>query len=113
MRQYIALIQANQEDFLAARLPDLPGLFVVAKTLDKLRALLVEELAAHIEKIEQAGKAAPEPSSFESLMADPANQDCAALLVWAKGAKQAVRREGAAVEALHGQSNDEWPEADA
>jgi predicted RNase H-like HicB family nuclease len=113
MRQYIALIQANHEGFLAARLPDFPGLSVVAKSLDKLRVLLTDDLAAHIAKMEQAGMAAPEPSSFESLMADPANQDCAALLVRAHGVKHAAHREGASAEALHGQSNDEWPEADA
>jgi predicted RNase H-like HicB family nuclease len=113
MRQYIALIQANQEDFLAARLPDFPGLSVAAKSLGKLRALLTDDLAAHMAKMEQAGMAAPEPSSFESLMADPANQDCAALLVRAQGVKHHAHREGASAEALHGQSNDEWPEADA
>jgi predicted RNase H-like HicB family nuclease len=113
MHQYIALIQANQEVFLAAKLPDFPGLSVTAKTLDKLRALLTDDLASHIEKIEQAGMAAPEPSTFESLMSDPANQDCAALLVRARGAKPASSHRSVSADALHGQSNDEWPEADA
>ena len=113
MRQYIALIQANEKDGLAAKLPDFPGLFVAAKTLDRLRAALTDDLAVHLEKIEQAGKTAPEPSSFERLMADPANQDYAAILIWAKEPKPAVPRQSVAVGALHGQSNDEWPEADA
>jgi predicted RNase H-like HicB family nuclease len=113
MRQYIALVRANQENFLAARLPDFPELSVAAKTLDRLRALLTDDLAACLEKMEQAGMAAPEPSSFERLMADPANQDYAAILVWAKEPKPAAPRQTVVVGALHGQSNDEWPEADA
>jgi predicted RNase H-like HicB family nuclease len=113
MRQYIALVRANLEGFLAAKLPDFPDLSVAAKTLDKLRALLTDDLAACLEKMEQAGIVAPEPSSFERLMADPANQDCAALLVRARGVKHPAPREGASADALHGQSNDEWPEADA
>src|SRR5580700_6228517 len=112
MRQFIALVRAK-EDFLTAKLPDFPELSVAAKTLERLRALLADDLAACLEKMEQAGMVAPEPSSFERLMADPANQDCAALLVQARGVKQAAAREGAAAAALHGQSNDEWPEADA
>jgi predicted RNase H-like HicB family nuclease len=113
MRQYIALIQTNPDQRLVAKLPDFPGLFLVAKTFDKLRELLTEDLASRIEEMEQAGNALPEPSSFEILMADPQNRDCAAILIWARGARQATPGGRKPAEPLHGESNDEWPEADA
>jgi predicted RNase H-like HicB family nuclease len=113
MRQYIALIQTNPDQRLSAKAPDFPGLFLVAKNLDKLRELLTEDIASRIEEMEQSGKALPEPSSFEILMADPQNRDCAAILIWARGATQAPPGGRSSVEPLHGESNDEWPEADA
>jgi predicted RNase H-like HicB family nuclease len=113
MRQYIALIQASPDYGLAAKLPDFPGLLVVAKTLDKLRELLTQDVAAHTEALQRKGIVWPEPSSFESLMADPSNRECAAMLVWARGSTQVAARVETHHEALHAQSNDEWPEADA
>jgi predicted RNase H-like HicB family nuclease len=113
MRQYIALVQTNPDYGLAARLPDFPALFAVAKTLGGLRGLLTEDLASHIEGMGRAGEALPEPSSFETIMADPNNQDCAAILVWARGARPTARQREAPVDSLHAKSNDEWPESEA
>jgi predicted RNase H-like HicB family nuclease len=113
MRQYIALIQASPGGGLAARLPDFPESSVAAESLSELRVLLADHLASRIEAMHQAGKAPPLPSSFETLMADPGNRESAAILVGAKGAKAAAPREEVSVAAIHGASNDEWPEADA
>ena len=113
MRQYIALIQTNPGGRLAARLPDFSESSVVAETLGELRALLTDHLASRIEDMHQAGKAPPSPSSFETLMADPSNRESAAILVGAKGVKAAAPREEVSADAIHGRSNDEWPEADA
>jgi predicted RNase H-like HicB family nuclease len=113
MRRYIALIQSNSDYGLAAKLPDFPDLFVVAKTMDKLRELVTDDLASHIEAMQRAGKTLPAPSSFDALMAEPQNRDYAALLVWARDAAQPIPRQGNQTEGLHAQSNDEWPEADA
>jgi predicted RNase H-like HicB family nuclease len=113
MRQYIALIEASPGGGLAARLPDFSDSSVAAETLGELRALLTDRLASRIEDMHQAGKAPPSPSSFETLMADPGNQDSAALLVGAKRVRPAAPREEVSADAIHGQSNDEWPEADA
>jgi predicted RNase H-like HicB family nuclease len=112
MRQYIALIQANPGGGLAARLPDFQESSVAAETLSELRALLTDHLASRIADMHQAGKAPPSPSSFETLMADPGNRESAAILVGAKGAKAAAARDEVSA-AIHGGSNDEWPEADA
>jgi predicted RNase H-like HicB family nuclease len=113
MRRYIALIQADRDHGLTAKAPDFPGLSASAKTLDKLRETLGDHLAAAIEAVERAGAALPEPSSFETLMADPRNADHAAMLISAKRAKPAVPGEAPLAEPFHAGSNDEWPEADA
>jgi predicted RNase H-like HicB family nuclease len=113
MRQYIALVHADPDGGLTVTLPDFPGLFAGVGGLDKVRDLMTEALASHIEAMQRAGEALPQSSSFESLMADPRNADCAAMLIWAKGGKRAARRRDDQVDSLHAQSNDEWPEADA
>jgi len=45
------------------------------------RAFAEEALALHVEGMIEDGEAIPEPSSFEAVMADPANRDGVAILV--------------------------------
>jgi predicted RNase H-like HicB family nuclease len=108
MRRYIALIHAGSDQGLAVTLPDFPGLVVRAEAFGKLRDSATGALGAHIEAMERRGAALPVPSSFEALMADPRNAESAAIVLWAKGEKAS-----GSPQPLQGNSNDEWPEADA
>jgi len=112
MRRYIALIRPDAAHGLAANLPDFPGLTASAPTLGELRERIAAALAAQVEGIEKRGERLPPPSSFEGLMADPRHADGAAILVSAKGAELG-REERPAEVYRGGNSNDEWPEADA
>jgi predicted RNase H-like HicB family nuclease len=85
MRQYIALIhKASGSDF-GVSFPDLPGCVTAGSTLDEARDMAAEALAFHLEGMEQDGEAIPEPSSLETIMADPDNRDGVAILVPAPG----------------------------
>ena len=108
MRRYIALIRPDAEHGLAATLPDFPGVAARADGLDALRERITAALAAHIEGMEKRGERLPGPSSFEALMADPRHAEGAAILVTAKGGAP-----GRSEPYGGGNSNDEWPEADA
>ncbi len=81
MRQYIALIHKDGDSDFGVSFPDLPGCVTAGATLDEARDLAAEALAFHLEGLEQDGEAIPEPSSLESVMADPENRDGVAILV--------------------------------
>jgi predicted RNase H-like HicB family nuclease len=114
MRRYIALIHPDADHGLSVTLPDFPGLVAGAEAFDKVRELITGALVAQIEAMERRGERLPIPSSFEALMADPRHAESAAMLVWAKGEKLASSRDDRPAEPFKGgNSNDEWPEADA
>ncbi len=46
-----------------AYVPDLPGLGVVAPTLDETRKLITEGISAHIHVMHEHGEIVPEPTS--------------------------------------------------
>jgi predicted RNase H-like HicB family nuclease len=108
MRRYIALIRPDAEHGFAATLPDFPGLAAHADAFHALRERIAAALAAHIEGMDKRGERLPAPSSFEALMADSRHADSAAILVTAKSGAL-----GRAEPYRGGNSNDEWPEADA
>jgi predicted RNase H-like HicB family nuclease len=86
VRQYIALIHKDGDSDFGVSFPDLPGCVTAGATLDEARDLAAEALAFHLEGLEQDGEAIPEPSSLESVMADPENRDGVAILVAAPNA---------------------------
>ncbi len=92
MRQYIGLIHKDPESDYGVSFPDFPGVVTAGRTLDEARAMAEEALAFHIEGIVEDNEAIPEPSTLETVMADPANRDGVAILVAAKTpAAKAVR----------------------
>jgi predicted RNase H-like HicB family nuclease len=94
MRQYIGLIRKDADSDYGVSFPDFLGCITAGATLDEARALAEEALAFHIDGLIEDGEAIPEPSSLESVMADPENRDGVAILVPVKdGAKtpRAVR----------------------
>jgi len=81
MRGYIAIIHKDADSDFGVSFPDFPGCITAGATLDEARAFAEEALALHVEGMIEDGEAIPEPSSFEAVMADPANRDGVAILV--------------------------------
>jgi len=81
MQHYVALIHKDADSDFGVSFPDFPGAVTAGRTLDEARAMAVEALALHIEGMVEDGEAAPEPSSLETIMADPENRDGVAILV--------------------------------
>lgn len=81
MRHYIGLIHKEPDSDFGVSFPDFPGLITAGTSLDDARAMAEEALAFHIEGLGEDGEPIPEPSSLESVMADPENRDGVAILV--------------------------------
>ncbi|HZC16501.1 MAG TPA: type II toxin-antitoxin system HicB family antitoxin [Caulobacteraceae bacterium] len=81
MQHYVALIHKDADSDYGVSFPDFPGAITAGRTLDEARAMAEEALAFHIEGMVEDGEAAPEPSSLETIMADPENRDGVAILV--------------------------------
>jgi predicted RNase H-like HicB family nuclease len=81
MRQYIGLIHKDPDSDYGVSFPDFPGIATAGTSLDDSRKMAEEALAFHIEGLGTDGEAIPEPSSLESVMADPDNRDGVAILV--------------------------------
>lgn len=92
MRQYIALIHKDADSDYGVSFPDLPGCITAGSTLEEARTMAVEALALHVAGLIQDGEAIPEPSSLDTVMADPENLDGVAVLIpLAAGPVKAVR----------------------
>jgi len=75
MRYYIALLHKDPKSDYGVSFPDLPGCITAGRTLDEARAMAVDALALHLQGMIEDGSAIPEPSSLETVMADPDNRD--------------------------------------
>ena len=92
MKQYIGLIHKDADSDFGVSFPDFPGVVTAGTDLDDARAMAEVALAFHIEGLLEDGKAIPEPSSLEDVMADATNRDGVAILVAMKTeGKKAVR----------------------
>ncbi len=91
MAQYIALIRKEDDSDYGVSFPDLPGCVTAGATLDEARAFADEALTLHLEGMAEDGEAAPEPSTLEAVMDDPANRDGVAILVGAEIRARTVR----------------------
>lgn len=92
MRHYIALIHKEADSDFGVSFPDFAGIATAGTTLDDARAMAEEALVFHIEGLVADGEAIPEPSSLETVMADPENRDGVAILVPVKTeTRKAVR----------------------
>ena len=81
MRYYIAVIHKDADSDFGVSFPDLPGCITAGRTLDEARVMTAEALALHLEGMIADGEKDPEPSSFEAIMANPANRDGVATAV--------------------------------
>ena len=78
---YIALIHADAEPGYGVTFPDFPGCVTVGDTLEEARLMAEEALGLHIRGMTEDGEALPEPSSLDTVMADPENKEAAAVLI--------------------------------
>lgn len=81
MQHYIALIHKDADSDYGVSFPDIPGCVTAGQTLDEARTFAAEALALHVAGMVEDGEGVPEPSSLETVMADPENRDGVAILV--------------------------------
>jgi len=92
MRQYIGLIHKDPDSDFGVSFPDFLGVITAGIDLDDARRMAEEALAFHVQGMIEDGEAIPEPSSLETVMADPENRDGVAILVSLKTAASKVVR---------------------
>lgn len=81
MAAYIAVIHKAPDSDYGVSFPDFPGCVTAGRSLEEARAMAQEALALHMEGMLEDGEALPEPSSLDSIIADPENRDGAFVLV--------------------------------
>jgi predicted RNase H-like HicB family nuclease len=81
MTAYIALLRKESTSDFGVDFPDFPGCVTAGKTLDDARRMAAEALEFHIDCMLQDRESIPEPTSLETIMADPDNRDAVAFLV--------------------------------
>ncbi len=60
--RYTVIYEKSSNGY-GAYVPDLPGLAVVAPTLEETRSLILEGIPAHIRELREHGETVPEPTS--------------------------------------------------
>ncbi len=92
MRNYIGLIHKDAKSDYGVSFPDFPGVISAGTDLDDARQMAADALAFHLEGLAEDGLPIAEPSSLETVMADPDNRNGVAILVGVKtDMKKAVR----------------------
>ena len=81
MKHYIALIHKDADSDYGVSFPDFPGCVSAGSSLDEARLFAIEALSLHMEGMIEDGERLPEPSSLETIMAEPLNRDGVAILV--------------------------------
>ena len=81
MRNYIGLIHKDAASDYGVSFPDFPGAITAGSTLDEAREMAEEALAFHVEGLIEDGETLPQPSSLETVMANPENKDGVVILV--------------------------------
>ncbi len=82
---YIALLRKDPDSDFGVDFPDFPGCITAGETLAEARTMAAEALAGHIACMLEDGEQLPDPSSLETIMADPFNDDAVPFLVDIKG----------------------------
>ena len=81
MPSYIALLRKDAGSDYGVDFPDFPGCVTAGATLEEARAMAQEALGFHIQGMIEDGEPVREPSSLETVMADPNNAKAVAFLV--------------------------------
>ncbi|WP_336946708.1 type II toxin-antitoxin system HicB family antitoxin [Asaia sp. HN010] len=91
MTNYIGLIHKDPESDFGVTFPDFPGCVSAGDTLDEAKAMGTEALQGHARFMVDEGEALPQPSSLETIMADPDNVSGVAFLVSIEAPSKSVR----------------------
>jgi predicted RNase H-like HicB family nuclease len=81
MTNYIAVVHKDPDSDYGVSFPDFPGCVTAGSTIDEAKDMAHEALSLHIRGTLEDGDKIPDPSSLESIMADPENADAIAFLV--------------------------------
>jgi predicted RNase H-like HicB family nuclease len=71
MKQYIAMVYREVNGGYAMLFPDFPGVTATGQTIDDARVDAEWALLRHLDGLAIDGAEIPEPSSLETIMADP------------------------------------------
>lgn len=91
MTSSIALLRNDENRDYGVDFPDFPGGITAGKTLEETRRMAAEALALHIDGMIAGGKAVPDPSALDAIMADPQKRDAVGFVM------QIASRPGGAV----------------
>lgn len=81
MTGFIALLRKDDTSDYGVDFPDFPGCVTAGKSLDEARRMAGEALALHVEGMMEDREPIPQPSSLDTVMADPENREAVAFLV--------------------------------
>lgn len=81
MASYTVLIRKEQDSIYGVDFPDFPGCITAGNTREEARQRAEEALLFHITGMLEDGELIPEPSSSDTIMADPTNKDAEAFQV--------------------------------
>ena len=81
MITYIALMYKDPDSDFSVSFPDFLGCITAGKTLEDARHMAAEALAFHIDGMRSGGEAIPEPSTVDTVKADPENDGALLFLV--------------------------------
>ncbi len=74
MAQFIALIHKDVHSDYGVSFPDFPGVISAGRDLEEARKMAAEALALHLAGLAADGQPAPEPTSFEEVVATAENE---------------------------------------
>lgn len=81
MPKYIALVYKDPDTDYGVHWPDFPGCVSAGRTLEEAKEMAHEALGMHVDWMRQGGDPIPEPSTFETIIADPENADALAFIL--------------------------------
>jgi predicted RNase H-like HicB family nuclease len=81
MTAYIAMIHKDPDSDYGVSFPDFPGCVTAGSTLEEARDMADEALGAHVGYLRETGRAVPEPTTLDAIMADPETAGAVSFLV--------------------------------
>ena len=81
MTSYIAIMYKEPDSDFSISFPDFPGCITAGKTLEEAWKMAAEALSFHVDGMRLGGETIPEPSSVDTVMADPENAGALPFLV--------------------------------
>jgi predicted RNase H-like HicB family nuclease len=61
--EYVVVVEKAEDGSFSAYVPDLPGCVTCGDSVEEVRTLIAEAVAAHVESLRQHGEIVPPPST--------------------------------------------------